>query len=383
MKNKLKRILAGLGACLLLLISAVVPAAAASDNVTLGRLEGATVSYVVDGIYKEADGSTVLNPFTTNTSFSAASSVFMDTVYNLNHVSAGLYEFAERCASWADSSLYFNKASFTVEFADPMKFADTFLYVMNYSGNVGFLQNFHLVTSTGIEVEASLVDGVVVPSDRTYANSLLATMTFSSFTFDIVVEGIAYAGQKPLNYIAFSLGYPVTSFSTPLDLPVGFYVDDGYICNVNSQAIQDAISKDSYEFGYSVGEKAGYDTGYNYGFSQGQNTMSEETYQKGYDKGNSDGYAQGYNVGKNAGDKAQYDKGYDSGYTDGFLEGGSTDLDMEMGNLFLSVVDAPVQVIVNTLDFDFLGFNLAQLFKALFTLAICLALFVVIIKAVV
>lgn len=84
------------------------------------------------------------------------------------------------------------------------------------------------------------------------------------------------------------------------------------------------IDSASYTAGYNAGETVGYDAGY-------------------YD-GDIDGYNAGYNAGQNS--------------SDSFY------------NMVISVLDAPVQVFLDTFDFEIFGVNVSSIILSLFTLAV-------------
>lgn len=99
------------------------------------------------------------------------------------------------------------------------------------------------------------------------------------------------------------------------------------------------ISKFNIRFGYNIlgGYVTGYDTGHEVGYS------------KGYNQGVADGYQQGYNAGVTS---------------DGFLA--------SLGSLMGTVVMLPVQLLINVLDFDVFGVNIASFVRSLITIVIVL-----------
>ena len=87
---------------------------------------------------------------------------------------------------------------------------------------------------------------------------------------------------------------------------------------------------------------------YSAGYRDGQNSVSDDIY--------NDGYNTGHRIG------------YDSGYNKGSRDGNSW-----LG-LFTAVIDAPVNVFSNLLNFDVLGFNMKNLFLSLLTVALAVAI---------
>lgn len=86
------------------------------------------------------------------------------------------------------------------------------------------------------------------------------------------------------------------------------------------------------------------------GYTAGLNTSQPIEFNRGYTQGKT----QGFNLG------------YNSGYTQGVADSG----DYSFLSLLGAVVDAPVTALTGLLDFNILGFNMAQLFFSLITLAI-------------
>ncbi len=97
----------------------------------------------------------------------------------------------------------------------------------------------------------------------------------------------------------------------------------------------------------------GYNTGYDKGNSNGYNTG----YQSGYDKGYNEGKAYGYNEG--------FNKGYEQG------AGGNNTL---VGMIY-TIVDAPFKVLKDSMNFNFLGINVADFIFSALTMIIVLKIF--------
>lgn len=95
-----------------------------------------------------------------------------------------------------------------------------------------------------------------------------------------------------------------------------------------------------------------FDNQYSAGYEQGFSDVNTGLYDSGYN----DGYDTGHRIG------------YDSGYNKGSRDGNSW-----LG-LFTAVIDAPVNVFSNLLNFDVLGFNMKNLFLSLLTVALVVAI---------
>lgn len=96
-------------------------------------------------------------------------------------------------------------------------------------------------------------------------------------------------------------------------------------------------------------------------------------YNTGYDKGNSSGYNTGYQSG--------YDKGYNDGkaygYNDGFNEGyeqGASGNNTLVGMIY-AIVDAPFKVLKDSMNFNFLGINVADFIFSALTMIIVIKIF--------
>ena len=97
----------------------------------------------------------------------------------------------------------------------------------------------------------------------------------------------------------------------------------------------------------------GYNTGYDKGNSIGYNTG----YQSGYDKGYNEGKAYGYNEG--------FNKGYEQG------AGGNNTL---VGMIY-AIVDVPFKVLKDSMNFNFLGINVADFIFSALTMIIVIKIF--------
>lgn len=86
------------------------------------------------------------------------------------------------------------------------------------------------------------------------------------------------------------------------------------------------------------------------------------------------GYQTGFETGLNSGKQEGYTNGYNSGYQDGELSGYNDGVNSAnrytFSNLLTAVVEAPVNVFMNLLDFNIMGYNLLSLVIGLLTLAV-------------
>ena len=97
-----------------------------------------------------------------------------------------------------------------------------------------------------------------------------------------------------------------------------------------------------------------------------ENLTDNDYYNQGYSTGYSNGVNDGSSVGYNNG----YTSGYDDGVIDGYNDGVNTTNTYSFSNLLTAVVNAPVSVFTNLLDFNILGFNLLSLVAGLLTLGL-------------
>ena len=98
----------------------------------------------------------------------------------------------------------------------------------------------------------------------------------------------------------------------------------------------------------------GYILGYENGKEEGKKQGKEIGYKDGYDKANTELYNKWY-IGR-----------YQQGYNEGTKNAGNYTFLSLMG----SIVDAPIKVISNMLNFEILGFNMMQFFYAIITVCI-------------
>ncbi len=145
-----------------------------------------------------------------------------------------------------------------------------------------------------------------------------------------------------------------------------------------------------YSEGYNAGEDEGYNYGYNggymNGFIEGNSVGATEGYNLGYDVGYSEGENAGYNNGWTQGNNDGYQSGKEDGYNNGVLVGeqrGRSDAlngTHTFKEIIVAIFEAPVDLINGILDFDLLGINMASLVKVLLTLAITAVIVVILLK---
>lgn len=131
----------------------------------------------------------------------------------------------------------------------------------------------------------------------------------------------------------------------------------------------------SPEYPIKQSPDAQYNLGYNEGYNYGLDSGLTNGYERGYGEGSSIGYKNGYNIG--------FDRGK--------IEGASNANDYSFLSLASSVFDAPIALIVGTmqdtngdgvadtrvgglLNFDLLGVNIASFLLAIFTVCVIIAL---------
>ena len=89
--------------------------------------------------------------------------------------------------------------------------------------------------------------------------------------------------------------------------------------------------------------------------------------ESGYQKGLVDGKQNGYNKGKIDG----YNWGYERGKQAGYNEGINSNLETNgFKTLLNSIISYPINLVKNSLDFNFMGINVAQIVMFLISLGI-------------
>lgn len=243
---------------------------------------------------------------------------------------------------------------------------------------------FNNLPDTGVFYEGKALDTTLSTSQINIKNYFMSSS---------VVSGIA----QTRFYLQFSRDYYVTSndlrftFSKPVDINISIGFLDGttfdltllgdYVFyNVNngyyyfylgdtyrSKVIDYIVFPQLYWQGENDSRNVipliidnmtspfqiGYNTGYDKGNSNGYNTG----YQSGYDKGYNEGKAYGYNEG--------FNKGYEQG------AGGNNTL---VGMIY-AIVDAPFKVLKDSMNFNFLGINVADFIFSALTMIIVIKIF--------
>lgn len=89
-----------------------------------------------------------------------------------------------------------------------------------------------------------------------------------------------------------------------------------------------------------------------------------------FNQGYTTGYDNGVAVGKTSGFNTGYNDGYEDGVVDGYNDGVNATNSYSFSNLLTAVVNAPISVFTNLLDFNIMGFNLLSLVAGLLTLGL-------------
>lgn len=100
-----------------------------------------------------------------------------------------------------------------------------------------------------------------------------------------------------------------------------------------------------------------YQLGYNTGYGKGNSNGYNNGYQSGYDIGYNEGKAYGYNEG--------FNKGYEQG----------TGSDNTLVGMIYAIVDAPFKVLKDSMNFNFLGINVADFIFSALTMIIVIKIF--------
>lgn len=243
---------------------------------------------------------------------------------------------------------------------------------------------FNNPPDTGVFYEGKALDTTLSTSQINIKNYFMSSSTVSG------------SNQTRL-FLQFSRDYYVTSndlrftFSKPIDANISIGFSDGTIFNftllgdyvfynVNngyyyfqlgdtyrSKVIDNIVFPDLYWQGENDSRNVipliidnmtspyqiGYNTGYDKGNSNGYNTG----YQSGYDKGYNEGKAYGYNEG--------FNEGYEQG----------TGSDNTLVGMIYAIVDVPFKVLKDSMNFNFLGINVADFIFSALTMIIVIKIF--------
>lgn len=96
-------------------------------------------------------------------------------------------------------------------------------------------------------------------------------------------------------------------------------------------------------------------------------------YNTGYDKGNSNGYKNGYQSGYDIGYNEGKAYGYNEGFNEGYEQG--TGSDNTLVGMIYAIVDAPFKVLKDSMNFNFLGINVADFIFSALTMIIVIKIF--------
>lgn len=243
---------------------------------------------------------------------------------------------------------------------------------------------FNNLPDTGVFYEGKALDTTLSTSQINIKNYFMSSS---------VVSGLA----QTRFYLQFSRDYYVTSndlrftFSKPVDINISIGFLDGttfdltllgdyvfynvnngyYYFNLGDTYRSKVIDYIVFPQLYWQGEndsrnvipliidnmtspfQIGYNTGYDKGNSNGYNTG----YQSGYDKGYIEGKAYGYNEG--------FNKGHEQG-------AGSNNT---LVGMIYAIVDAPFKVLKDSMNFNFLGINVADFIFSALTMIIVIKIF--------
>ena len=127
-------------------------------------------------------------------------------------------------------------------------------------------------------------------------------------------------------------------------------------------------------YGYDEGYWSGHSEGYDDGLQQGRKNWYQPRYDQGYEDGKNTYYWIGIEDGKEEG----YNNGFQDGRSAGITE--AVDTGSELRQTIFAIVESPIRLIEQTLDFNFLGFNLASLVKGFISIVLVAAVVFIIFK---
>lgn len=243
---------------------------------------------------------------------------------------------------------------------------------------------FNNPPDTGVFYEGEVLDTTLSTSQINIKNYFMSSSTVSG------------SNQTRL-FLQFSRDYYVTSndlrftFSKPIDanISIGFLdgttfdftllgnyvfynVNNGYYYfqlgdTYRSKVIDYIVFPDLYWQGENDSRNvipliidnmtSSYQIGYNTGYDKGNSNGYKTGYQSGYDKGYNEGKAYGYNEG--------FNKGYEQG----------TGSDNTLVGMIYAIVDAPFKVLKDSMNFNFLGINVADFIFSALTMIIVIKIF--------
>lgn len=188
-----------------------------------------------------------------------------------------------------------------------------------------------------------------IPGDVTLNELVLSAINLRDYLF------YAYNPNPYTNNGILSKGAPWLDFYFTTDTP-------------NSRQIQVDVPNTSItqtsEPTYPIIQS--YDSIFNYGYNQGYTTGFDTAYDQGYNAGFDIGNDSGYNTG--------FNNGYTAGESAGFNQGVLESNDYSFLGLLTAVVDAPVTVLRETFNFNFLGFNVTTFIFSILTICLVIAI---------
>lgn len=415
MKKNLKRLFA-FCLCLVAISSCFVfgAAAAALSGYWFGIFDGATASVTLSGVYKDTGEVIVSSSVTSSFDLSCGDVLFTDTFHYTTRNKVGFRGLGDIFYNYYESGIGCDSATvdITLSSAVPLNFIwiyssdpsltrggnstpivhDFKFKVRSPSGSTMYLDAFYGDNSAIV----TYGNGI----DKDYYNGY----SLVGIRFEILPVVIQYPRSAQMHDLARYFTNSTTGDGYGDDLVTfQMWADDGTyrFLTGNTQGFIDKARSDGFLDGYDSGVTDGYSSGYNIGFNEGYADGLDEGlteglaegeqvgYESGYSSGESAGYSAGYEDGmantKQASEKQlqdAYDRGENVGYLKGVQDGTDTDVNMHMGRLFTEIIDAPVNVILGMLHFEFLGFELDLVFRALFTILVLVAVFVLIGKVI-
>lgn len=245
------------------------------------------------------------------------------------------------------------------------------------SANYGYFYNA-TVDITVNKTDGSTVNLTGLVPDYVYGgisfNSIYSYLVNNSYTANTSSISIDLMFALPVNLQTFIIDSPLYgSGNISFFEIVGFLVfSDSFYLTIGNFDTDEGTS--SYKFildsinGYT--DSVSYMRSSNFPISYLNNLsffISNPAYQLGYEVGYSNGEvsSDSYNIGYNNGKKVGYQDGYSAG-----VNGANQ---YSFLSLLGAVVDAPVSVLSDMLNFDLLGFNMSSFFFALITLGLIIA----------
>lgn len=243
---------------------------------------------------------------------------------------------------------------------------------------------FNNLPDTGVFYEGKALDNTLSASQINIKNYFLfssvvsgsnQTRLFLQFSSDYYVtpNDLRFTFSKPID-INISIGFlDGTTFDFTLLGDYVFYnVNNGYYYfqlgdTYRSKVIDYIVFPELYWQGENDSRNvipliidnmtSPYQIGYNTGYDKGNSIGYNAGYQSGYDTGYNEGKAYGYSDG--------FNKGYELG------AGGNNTL---VGMIY-AIVDAPFKVLKDSMNFNFLGINVADFIFSALTMIIVIKIF--------